>query len=109
MSYEDPYVDPFDVAENKKIIGVVTAKNPQNIVNPVISQRPMLLQMPMTQQLQSNQMPFPLISFLFPRIAMLLTMMQGGGYGPRRMGIQNITQIIRDSNGYIKEIVEFVK
>jgi hypothetical protein len=108
MPYENPDVYPFDVEEDKKIVGVVTAKDPQNI-NPVVSQRPMILQMPMMQQLQTNQMPFPLIFFLFPRIAMLLTMRQGGGYGPKRMGIQNITQIVRDSNGYIKEIVEFVK
>jgi hypothetical protein len=110
MPYEDysgsgnQFYGPF-VEENKKIIGVVTTRNQQN-VNPVVFQRPMLLPLPVFQQ---NQAPFPLLFFLFPRIAMLLSMLQGGGFGPKRFGVQNITQITRDSNGYIKEIVEFVK
>lgn len=98
-------MDKYNI-EDEKIVGVVTSKNPQSTVNPIVTQRPMLLQMPVMQQ---NQTPFPLISFLFPRVAMMLTMMQGRGYGPRKMGIQNITQIVRDKNGYISEIVEFVR
>jgi hypothetical protein len=104
------YSDEFD---DRRVIGVVTEEKPQsssqtspsyNAMN--APQRPMILQMSMMQQ---NQMPFPLISFLFPRLAMLLTIMQGGGLGSQRTRVQNITQIIRDSNGYIKEIVEFVR
>jgi hypothetical protein len=75
----------------------------------LLPQRPMLLQMPFMLQLrQGNSAPFPFIIFFFPRIALLL--MQGNMFGQsQRTGLKNITQIIRDSNGYIKEIVEFVK
>lgn len=97
-------MDEYNV-EDESIVGVVTAKNPQSIVNPIVTQRPMLLQMPVMQQ---NQL-FPLVSFLFPRVAMMLAMMQGGGYGHKRIAVQNITQIIRDKNGYISEIIEFVR
>lgn len=99
-----------DIVENKKVVGVVTANDPQNIAN--IPQRTMLLpRVPMMQQMQQTpQMPFPLLFFLFPRIAMLMSMMQGRfDSGQGRLGVQHITQIIRDKEGRISEIMEFVK
>ncbi len=91
---------------NENIISYVTSDTPQKVPN--MSQRPMIAQMPILQNFQQNSnMQFPLLFFLFPRITILIMMMQGEGFG-RRKGIQNITQIIRDTNGYIKEIVEFV-
>lgn len=77
----------------------------------VYSQRPTLLQMPFMQHLQpNNQYPFPLIFFFFPRVALLLmTQRNMLGQGQGRIGVRNITQIIRDKNGYISEIIEFVR
>lgn len=92
---------------DKKIIGVVTSNESQKIIN--APQRPMILQMPMMQQLQAGQMPFPLLFFLFPRIAMLLMMMRGENFRSRRLGVQNITQLVRDKEGRLVEILEFVR
>jgi len=98
------------MVEDKKIIGLVTADNANNMVD--MSQRPMVLprmqMMPQMQQLP--QMPFPLIFFFFPRLAMLLMMMRGEmPSNQRKTGIQNITQFIRDEKGRIIEVAEFVK
>lgn len=102
------YSDDF---EDRRVIGVVTEEKPSPSQNPpplIMSapQRPMLLQMPMMQQ---GQVQFPLLFFLFPRVAMLLTTMRGQGVGQAGMRIQHITQIVRDKNGYISEVVEFVR
>jgi len=114
MQYEEPYPDSFDVDENKRVIGVVTADEPATSKGAMapqnqIVQRPVLLPMPFLQRFQQiGPSQFPLIFFFFPRIALL--MMQGGMFGQsQRIGIKNITQIVRDKNGYIQEIVEFVR
>jgi hypothetical protein len=93
---------------NNKIIGYVTSDDPSMGTNiDSMQQRPMLLRPSVMQQ--NSQNPFPLISFLFPRIAMLLMMLRGENFGTKRLGVQNITQLIRDKEGRITEIIEFIK
>lgn len=98
------------VRDNEKIVGAITEKNPQNIIDfSNINKRPMFIDFPIqNQSSQTPQIPFPILFFLFPRIAMML-MMRMEGFGQRKMGIQHITQLVRDKNGYIIEVVEYTR
>ena len=103
-----------------RVIGFVTSKNqPQDGATQTVpnmqsmigaSQRPMLFPgFPMMQQMQTSQMPFPLLFFLFPRIAMLLMMRRNFNSGQGGIGVQNITELVRDSSGRITQIIEMTK
>lgn len=75
-------------------------------------QRTMIFPRMMMQQLpQSDQVPFPLIFFLFPRVALfMMTMMERmPDQNQRRIGLKTVTQLVRDSNGRIVEIIELIR
>ena len=97
-------VEDTEIIENKPIY------NP-NPITP-IPQRTMIFPRMMMQQMpQSNQVPFPLIFFLFPRVALfMMTMMRGTSYQNQSgIGLKTVTQFIRDEKGRIIEIVELIR
>jgi len=98
------------MVENTEIIESKPTYNPNYTTQ--IQQRPMFLPRMMMQQMpQSNQMPFPLVFFLFPRVALfMMTMVGGMSYQNQRgIGLKTVTQLIRDEKGRIIEILEIIK
>jgi len=103
------------MVNGKNIVGVVTSDNPEELANVQqglanAPQRPMFLPgLPMMQQMQqpTNQVQFPILFFLFPRITMLL--MTRMGQGQRGMGVRYITELVRDAQGRVTQIIEFTK
>lgn len=96
---------------NQKILGVVTqdenalVPQQQPIMVPQQPFRPMLMRF----QPQPN-MRFPLMFLLFPRIALFMMSLSGQNmFSQGNLGVRHITQLVRDKDGYIKEIVEFVR
>ena len=94
--------------DNRMILGVITQDE-----NALVPQQQLMIPQPfrsmfmMRFQPQPN-MPFPLMLMLFPRIALFMMSFSGQNmFSQGNIGVKHISQLIRDKNGYIKEIVEF--